>query len=116
MTEKRSDYRKQIKRKKNSGLLHTIKSAFDDSDEAVDVNPDFMRESEEKEQVAPKAAARSKRKRQHHATRESSVRTNAKTGKKQDTDKALFLKKKLNRAILIVIVLIVLVLLALFHL
>lgn len=62
MTEKRSDYRKQIKRKKNSGLLHTIKSAFDDSDEAVDVNPDFMRESEEKEQVAPKAAARSKRK------------------------------------------------------
>ncbi|MDF7682579.1 hypothetical protein PT287_03455 [Lactobacillus sp. ESL0679] len=116
MTEKRSDYRKQIKRKKNNGLLHTIKSAFDDSDEAVDVNPDFMREPEEKEHVAQKTTARTKREKQLHATRESNARTNAKAGKKQDTDKSLLLKKKLNRAILIVIVLIVLVLLALFHL
>ncbi|WEV39352.1 hypothetical protein OZX58_03690 [Lactobacillus sp. ESL0680] len=111
MTEKRSDYRKQVKRKKNNNLLHTIKSAFDGEDEEVDVNPDFKRDPEEKER---KIASGSKVR--QHATREAESQKTTKQGKEPSADKALLLKKKLNRAILIVIVLIVLVLLALFHL
>ncbi|MDF7672109.1 hypothetical protein PT281_02245 [Lactobacillus sp. ESL0701] len=114
MTEKRSDYRKQVKRKKNNNLLHTIKSAFDGEGEEVDVNPDFKRDPEEKRRAEQKTASGSNTR--LHATREAEAKKTTKAGKEPSTDKALLLKKKLNRAILIVIVLIVLVLLALFHL
>lgn len=104
MTEKRSDYRKRQKK----GLIDKVKSAFSNNDsEEVDVNPDFQRErpnSEEKRR--PLAGDGQEFYQRDEAIDKETVREN----------KALKLKKRLNRAILLVIVLIVLVLLALFHL
>lgn len=99
MTEKRSDYRKRQKK----GLIDKVKSAFSNNDsEEVDVNPDFTRDKNEVENRRRPLAGDG----QEFYQRDETVRE----------DKALKLKKRLNRAILLVIVLIVLVLLALFHL
>lgn len=103
MTEKRSDYRKR--QNHHNDFLHKVKSAFSDDNndtEEIDVNPDFRREQpirrplpdDGKETFAPKNDL----------------------GERPKIDKGLRLKRRLNRAILIVFVLIVLVLLALFHL
>lgn len=103
MTEKRSDYRKKLKHKKNKQFLNSIKTAFEDN--AVDVNPAFIREREKDSPVNGPIKRG----------------TSRQYGKQQDTkqpfeEKGLRLKRKLNRAILIVLFLIVLVLFALFHL
>lgn len=103
MTEKRSDYRKKIKHKKNKQFLNSIKTAFEDN--AVDVNPAFIREKEKDSPVSEPIKRSISRQ----------------YGKMQDTNQpfeetGLRLKRKLNRAILIVLVLIILVLFALFHL
>lgn len=102
MTEKRSDYRKRQKK----GLIDKVKSAFSNNDsEEVDVNSAFTRDKNEVENRRRPLAGDGKKFYQRDVNKET-VRE----------DKALKLKKRLNRAILLVIVLIVLVLLALFHL
>ena len=104
MTEKRSDYRK----KKKKGLIDKVKSAFSNNDsEEVDVNSAFTRDKNEVENRRRPLAGDGKKFYQRDET------INKETVRE---DKALKLKKRLNRAILLVIVLIVLVLLALFHL
>lgn len=104
MTEKRSDYRKRQKK----GLIDKVKSAFSNNDsEEVDVNPDFTRDKNEVENRRHPLAGDG----QEFYQRDETI--NKETVRE---DKALKLKKRLNRAILLVIVLIVLVLLALFHL
>lgn len=105
MTEKRSDYRKRQSRRKTSKLLSQVKSAFDDdqhNDDGVDVNPEFQR-------------SESERRRLDDNDLEYSPRSDVNSDLPKE-DKRLRLKKRLNRAILIVFVLIILVLLALFHL
>ena len=104
MTEKRSDYRKRQKK----GLIDKVKSAFSNNDsEEVDVNPDFTKDKNEVENRRPPLAGDGQEFYQRDETIDKeTVREN----------KSLKLKKRLNRAILLVIVLIVLVLLALFHL
>ena len=112
MTEKRSDYRKKLKHKKSKNFLNTIKSAFDDSDEEVDVNPDFTRDDDEVVQANDFKNARVKKREQVSRREESKSQSQLTTSQ----EKALKLKSKLNRAIFLVAVLIILVLLALFHL
>lgn len=104
MTEKRSDYRKRQKK----GLIDKVKSAFSNNDsEEVDVNPDFTKDKNEVENRRRSLAGDGQEFYQRDETIDKeTVREN----------KSLKLKKRLNRAILLVIVLIVLVLLALFHL
>lgn len=101
MTEKRADYRKR--QKKN--VINKVKSAFsdDDSTETVDVNPDFQREQ-------PKRRSLEGDGEEFYQAERPIDQTDLRE------EKALKLKKRLNRAILIVFVLIILVLLALFHL
>lgn len=104
MVEKRSDYRKRQKK----SLLSKLKSSFSDNDsEEVDVNPDFKRDGSEEEPRRRPLAGDGQEFYQHN-------QSNDKETIRQE--KSLRLKKRLNRAILIVIVLIILVLLALFHL
>lgn len=101
MTEKRSDYRKRQSRQKSKKFFDHVKSAFDDQEQAeekVDVNPDFQRDHFERRPL--------------EGNGEESNPIIPETSE----DKSLRLKKRLNRAILIVLVLIILVLLALFHL
>ncbi|WP_223901835.1 hypothetical protein [Lactobacillus laiwuensis] len=112
MTEKRSDYRKKLKHKKSKNFLNTIKSAFDDSDEEVDVNPDFTRDDDEVVQANDFKNARVKKREQVSRREEEKSQSQLTTSQ----EKALKLKGKLNRAIIIVSILIILVLLALFHL
>ena len=112
MTEKRSDYRKKLKHKKSKNFLNTIKSAFDDSDEEVDVNPDFTRDDDEVVQANDFKKARVKKREQVPRREEEKSQSQLTTSQ----EKALKLKGKLNRAIIIVSILIILVLLALFHL
>lgn len=104
MTEKRSDYRKRQKK----GLIDKVKSAFSNNDsEEVDVNPDFTKDKNEVEnRRCPLAGDGQEFYQRDETIDKETVREN----------KSLKLKKRLNRAILLVIVLIVLVLLALFHL
>ncbi|ADZ06985.1 hypothetical protein LAC30SC_04090 [Lactobacillus amylovorus] len=104
MTEKRSDYRKRQKK----GLIDKVKSAFSNNDsEEVDVNPDFTKDKNEVEnRPRPLAGDGQEFYQRDETIDKETVREN----------KSLKLKKRLNRAILLVIVLIVLVLLALFHL
>lgn len=104
MTEKRSAYRHQQERKQGKKLLGKFKAAFDDEDSSLDVNPAFERSHKQKRNS-------------------DQERKFAETGYQENSefnlpagDKGLRLKKKLDRAILIVFVLIVLVLLALFYL
>ena len=111
MTEKRSDYRKKLKHKKSKNFLNTIKSAFDDSDDEVDVNPDFTRDDEV---VESNDFANERVKKQEQTPRREESKSQSQLITSQE--KALKLKGKLNRAILLVAVLIILVLLALFHL
>lgn len=110
MTEKRSDYRKKLKHKKQKNFLNTIKSAFDGEDEDVDVNPEFTREVND---VTQKGEYQEKRQAIHNS---DVLKKQTQPQLEQNADKGLRLKKKLNRAILLVLVLIILVLLALFHL
>ena len=112
MTEKRSDYRKKLKHKKSKNFLNTIKSAFDDSDDEVDVNPDFTRDDDEAVESNDFANERVKKQEQTPRREESKSQSQLTTSQ----EKALKLKGKLNRAIIIVAILIILVLLALFHL
>ncbi|RHW50436.1 hypothetical protein [Lactobacillus bombicola] len=105
MTEKRSDYQKKIKNQKSNVIFDSVKSAFNNDEDVVDVNPDFMRSTQ----------FNSKRVNNSHQKREQRQSNNAQEYLKKE-DKALKLKNKLNLAIFIVLVLIVLVLLALFHL
>lgn len=104
MVEKRSDYRKRQKK----SLLGKLKSSFSDNDsEEVDVNPDFKRDGSEEEPRRRPLAGDGQEFYQHdQLSDKATIRQ----------EKSLRLKKRLNRAILIVIVLIILVLLALFHL
>lgn len=104
MVEKRSDYRKRQKK----SLLNKLKSSFSDNDsEEVDVNPDFKRDdSEEEPRRRPLAGDGQEFSQHNQSSDKETIRQ----------EKSLRLKKRLNRAILIVIVLIILVLLALFHL
>lgn len=104
MTEKRSDYRKRQKK----GLIDKVKSAFSNNDsEEVDVNPDFTKDKNEVgNRRRPLAGDGQEFYQRDETIDKETVREN----------KSLKLKKRLNRAILLVIVLIVLVLLALFHL
>lgn len=107
MAEKRSDYRKR--QKKN--LLDKVKSAFsnDDITEEVDVNPDFKKDKSDSAEPRRRPLAGDGQefyKQEQPIVDQEKIRA----------DKALRLKKRLNRAILIVFVLIILVLLALFHL
>ncbi|BAQ57400.1 hypothetical protein [Lactobacillus acetotolerans] len=103
MTEKRSDYRKKHTKKKRGHVFDKFKSAFnDDEQEDVDVNSDFQRNPED---------ARPLREDNEENLQRSEV-----DDKVPSEDKGLRLKKRLDRAILIVFILIVLVLLALFHL
>lgn len=100
MVEKRSDYRKRQKK----SLLSKLKSSFSDNDsEEVDVNPDFKRDDSEEE---PRRRPLAGDGQHNQSSDKETIRQ----------EKSLRLKKRLNRAILIVIVLIILVLLALFHL
>ena len=104
MTEKRVDYRKRQSKKKTKQLFDHVKSAFDDNEqnhEKVDVNPDFQRPEDKRKKYQNKF---------DYAENLRDANIN------NIEDKSLRLKKRLNRAILIVLVLIVLVLLALFHL
>ena len=112
MTEKRSDYRKKLKHKKSKNFLNTIKSAFDDSDEEVDVNPDFTRDDDEIVQTNDFKNDGVKKQEQFPRREEDKSQSELTTSQ----EKALKLKGKLNRAIMIVTALIILVLLALFHL
>ena len=101
MTEKRADYRKRQSKKKTKQLFDHVKLAFDDNEqnhEKVDVNPDFQRPEDKRKKYQNKFDYAEN-------LRDANIE-----------DKSLRLKKRLNRAILIVLVLIVLVLLALFHL
>ncbi|UZN41508.1 hypothetical protein LDX54_06985 [Lactobacillus sp. IBH004] len=112
MTEKRSDYRKKLKKQKSKNILNTIKSAFDDNDAEVDVNPDFTRNKDEF--IQPNESSNKRAKTQEQTPRREKNKSQSQPTTSQD--KALRLKGKLNRAILIVSILIILVLLALFHL
>lgn len=104
MVEKRSDYRKKQKK----SLLSKLKSSFSDNDsEEVDVNPDFKRDDSEEEPRRRPLAGDGQEFYQHNQSSDKETIRQ---------EKSLRLKKRLNRAILIVIVLIILVLLALFHL
>lgn len=104
MVEKRSDYRKKQKK----SLLSKLKSSFSDNDsEEVDVNPDFKRDDSEEEPRRRPLAWDGQEFYQHNQSSDKETIRQ---------EKSLRLKKRLNRAILIVIVLIILVLLALFHL
>lgn len=104
MVEKRSDYRKRQKKR----LLNKLKSSFSDNDsEEVDVNPDFKRDDSEEEPRRRPLAGDGQEFYQHNQSSDKETIRQ---------EKSLRLKKRLNRAILIVIVLIILVLLALFHL
>lgn len=104
MVEKRSDYRKRQKKR----LLSKLKSSFSDNDsEEVDVNPDFKRDDSEEEPRRRPLAGDGQEFYQHNQSSDKETIRQ---------EKSLRLKKRLNRAILIVIVLIILVLLALFHL
>ncbi|EEX30377.1 hypothetical protein AAA431_06485 [Lactobacillus crispatus] len=104
MVEKRSDYRKRQKK----SLLSKLKSSFSDNDsEEVDVNPDFKRDDSEEEPRRRPLAGDGQEFYQHNQSSDKETIRQ---------EKSLRLKKRLNRAILIVIVLIILVLLALFHL
>lgn len=114
MTEKRSDYRKKLKRKKSKNILNTIKSAFDDNDDGVDVIPDFTRNDDEV--IQPNESSNKSAKTQEQTPRREKNKSQSQSQPSTSQDKALRLKGKLNRAILIVSILIILVLLALFHL
>ncbi|RMC25115.1 MULTISPECIES: hypothetical protein [unclassified Lactobacillus] len=103
MTEKRSDYRKKIKHKKNKQFLNSIKTAFEDNE--VDVNPAFTRETEKDSSVSESVGRR-----------ESQQYSRTQDINQLSEEKGLRLKRKLNHAILIVLTLIILVLFALFHL
>lgn len=104
MVEKRSDYRKRQKK----SLLSKLKSSFSDNDsEEVDVNPDFKRDDSEEEPRRRPLAGDGQEFYQHNQSSDKETIRQ---------EKSLRLKKRLNRAILIVISLIILVLLALFHL
>lgn len=104
MVEKRSDYRKRQKK----SLFSKLKSSFSDNDsEEVDVNPDFKRDDSEEEPRRRPLAGDGQEFYQHNQSSDKETIRQ---------EKSLRLKKRLNRAILIVIVLIILVLLALFHL
>lgn len=104
MVEKRSVYRKRQKK----SLLSKLKSSFSDNDsEEVDVNPDFKRDGSEEEPRGRPLAGDGQEFYQHNQSSDKETIRQ---------EKSLRLKKRLNRAILIVIVLIILVLLALFHL
>lgn len=104
MVEKRSDYRKRQKK----SLLSKLKSSFSDNDsQEVDVNPDFKRDDSEEEPRRRPLAGDGQEFYQHNQSSDKETIRQ---------EKSLRLKKRLNRAILIVIVLIILVLLALFHL
>ena len=101
MVEKRSDYRKRQKK----SLLSKLKSSFSDNDsEEVDVNPDFKRDDSEEEPRRRPLAGDGQEFYQHNQSSDKETIRQ---------EKSLRLKKRLNRAILIVIVLIILVL---FHL
>lgn len=102
MTEKRSSYRRKQERKKGKKLLSKFKAAFDDEDASLDVNPAFKRDNQQIE---------NSQERTEPADEEKGMPADVPV-----VDKGLQLKKKLDRAILIVFVLIVLVLLALFYL
>lgn len=100
MTEKRADYRKRQKK----SVLNKVKSAFsDDADQGVDVVSDFQKNETEK-------------RRPLKGDGEEFYQAEPIDKNDLHQQKSLKLKKRLNRAILIVFVLIVLVLLALFHL
>lgn len=124
MTEKRSEYRKKAKHQKNRGFLNTIKSAFDDDNQEVDVNPEFTRTDQDNVQINQQRESEGRKRRNEQGNRDadqekkedSSFKREAHNQSLSSQDKALRLKKKLNHAIIIVFVLIVLVLLALFHL
>lgn len=124
MTEKRSDYRKKIKQKKSKRFFDTIKSAFADSDDEVDVNPEFTRDAEDQVHTEePPQVNRKKQKERENQYIQSNQNAKLKNAENvrekqilSGEDKGLRLKRKLNHAILLVSVLIILVLLALFHL
>lgn len=102
MTEKRSAYRKQ--RSHSHKWWRQIKSAFSDQDEQdnpLPVNPDFKRQRQQNQAVAPKDKPLSFAEKDRQETAD---------------EKGLKLKQRLDRAILVVALLIVLVLWALFHL
>ena len=104
MAEKRSDYRKKQKK----SFTDKVKSAFSNNDsEEVDVNPDFKREN---------STSQGKRRPLNGNGQEFYQQDETIDKEIVQESKSLRLKKRLNRAILLVIVLIVLVLLALFHL
>lgn len=119
MTEKRSDYRKKIKHKNKKGFFATIKSAFAGEDK-VDVNPDFTRSENDTTSNFQQPSRENTREKQRNQgafnkkTATSHVASDERALNREQ--KSLRLKKKLNRAILIMLVLIILVLLALFHL
>ena len=100
MAEKRSDYRKRQQTKKAKTFFKNIKSAFSDNDEVSDKTE--LEQDERRPLVG---------------NGEEINITNDDTKKIDSSeDKALKLKKKLNRVIFILVVLIALVLLALFKL
>ncbi len=121
MTEKRSDYQRKIKHKKNNGLINSIKAAFEsDDNDGVDVNPDFTRDQSENNSSVQ--SPREEQRREHvrgfklRKAKEQADR-GAKTEQQLSSEqKGLRLKRKLNTAIIILIILIGLVLFALFHL
>ncbi|MDF7638819.1 hypothetical protein PT285_05335 [Lactobacillus sp. ESL0791] len=108
MTEKRSEYRKEHRKKKKQGLFQDIKSAFIADDDDVDVNSDFQRQPEEKDDGSGND--------QVEHFRENASKENITDNEQTVNDKSLRLKKKLNHAIIIVFLLILLVLFALFRL
>lgn len=119
MTEKRSDYRKKNKHKKNKGFFNTIKSAFDGNDEEVDVNPEFKRTENDEINIQQSNRENMRETKRNEGTfnqKNANSHISPNDQALSSEQKGLRLKKKLNRAIFIMLVLIVLVLLALFHL
>lgn len=104
MTQKRSDYRKKQAHARSKGIWQKIEAAFTDDkqEQNLDVDPAFRRQED-----PPR----------HSLAGDGEPTFSAPVAdSKPSVDKGLRLKKRLNRAILIVLVLIILVLLALFHL
>lgn len=110
MTEKRSDYRKR-QQKDHRNIFDKVKKAFsEDQEEKVDHNSDLENTSFEQEEPVRRSLDGDGEPDLFTEDVEEDVR------KEASEEKGLKLKKRLNRAILILIVLIILVLLALFHL
>ncbi|CCI80914.1 hypothetical protein [Lactobacillus hominis] len=98
MTEKRAQYRKKQKRDSLSKLLKRAKDDRKTNSDSVDVNPEFVNNSDQQDQ-------------------KTSYRKAFSNEQKQDLrdEKIARLKRRLNWAIAVVIVLIIIVLIALFN-